>query len=63
MENGGTGKSGSSSGAGTPRGQNSGSVSPTHEGNIAVATIGESSSVPKNNEDTESENKPESVES
>lgn len=63
MENGETGKSGSSSGAGTPRGQNSGSVSPTHEGSIAVSTTGESSSVPKNNEGTESENKPESVES
>ena len=62
MENGGTGKSGSSSGAGTPRGQDSGSVSPTHDGNIAGATIGGSSSFPKN-ENTGSEDKSESVDS
>ena len=40
LENGVGGKSGNSSGSGTPRGQNSGSVSPTHESNISGSTGG-----------------------
>lgn len=60
-ENGGTGKSGSSSGAGTPRGQDSGSVSPTHDGNMAASVTGGSASLSKSIEGTGSEDKADSV--
>ena len=40
LENGVSGKSGNSSGSGTPRGPNSGSVSPTHESNILAPSGG-----------------------
>ena len=60
-ENGGTGKSGSSSGAGTPRGQDSGSVSPTHDGNMAGLLTGSSTAFSKSIEGTGSEDKLDSV--